>query len=69
MKSYYVRKNRKNSRRFDPGHAEVQQAVDSYLKDGGKISQIKKKDVSNSPVKDAQLVGFSADDYLRGDSF
>ncbi len=67
MKSFAMgKKRKKRSVSFDPNHGDVKQAMDEYLKQGGKITKMKADEKSyrkyaglNNPPRDI-------DEFLKG---
>ncbi len=55
---------RKRHLSFDPNHEFIAEAVEEYLKSGGKISQLK-----SEPEKTNQAAWFSVEDNTEADEF
>ncbi len=64
-----IRRNKRKSRAksFNPNHEYVANAVNDFLKKGGKITQLKAKEGNFSGFVDSSVSTAGADEYLNGD--
>ena len=67
QKSTFRRKSRKkNSRSFNPSHADISQAVDNFIKNGGNVEQLAPEDSAAMKKFVEKGDGYTADDFLLG---